>query len=123
MAKKKIRKNIGKAIAHVNATFNNTLITITDLNGETLAWDSAGTVGFKGARKATPFAATRAAERAASKAKRMGVREVEVRVKGPGSGREAAVTGLDHAGLTITAVEDHTPIPHNGCRSRKQRRV
>ena len=83
MAKKKIRKNIGKAIAHVNATFNNTMITITDLNGETLAWDSAGTVGFKGARKATPFAATRAAERVASKAKRMGVREVEVRVKLP----------------------------------------
>ncbi len=123
MAKKKIRKNIGKAIAHVNATFNNTMITITDLNGETLAWDSAGTVGFKGARKATPFAATRAAERVASKAKRMGVREVEVRVKGPGSGRESAITGLSSSGLLVTAVEDHTPIPHNGCRPRKQRRV
>tara|TARA_Y100000589_G_scaffold297916_3_gene306055 strand:- start:1694 stop:2065 length:372 start_codon:yes stop_codon:yes gene_type:complete len=123
MAKKKIRKNIGKAIAHVNATFNNTLITITDLNGETLAWDSAGTVGFKGARKATPFAATRAAERVASKVKRMGVREVEVRVKGPGSGRESAITGLSASGLLVTAVEDHTPIPHNGCRPRKQRRV
>ena len=120
---KKIRKNIGKAIAHVNATFNNTLITITDLNGETLAWDSAGTVGFKGARKATPFAATRAAERVASKVKRMGVREVEVRVKGPGSGRESAITGLSASGLLVTAVEDHTPIPHNGCRPRKQRRV
>ncbi|MCH2149711.1 MAG: 30S ribosomal protein S11 [Phycisphaerales bacterium] len=122
MAKKKIRKNIGKAIAHVNATFNNTIITIADLNGETLAWDSAGTVGFKGARKATPFAASRAAERVASKVKRMGVREVEVRVKGPGSGRESAITGLNAAGLLISAVEDHTPIPHNGCRPRKQRR-
>ena len=123
MAKKKIRKNIGKAIAHVNATFNNTIITLTDLNGETLAWDSAGTVGFKGARKATPFAASRAAECVASKVKRMGVREVEVRVKGPGSGRESAITGLNAAGLLVSAVEDHTPIPHNGCRPRKQRRV
>ena len=123
MAKKKIRKNIGKAIAHVNASFNNTIITIADLNGETLAWDSAGTVGFKGARKATPFAASRAAERVASKVKRMGVHEIEVRVKGPGSGRESAITGLSAAGLLITAVEDHTPVPHNGCRPRKQRRV
>ncbi len=122
MAKKKVRKNIGKAIVHVTASFNNTIITFTDLSGETLCWDSAGTVGFKGARKATPFAATRAAERSASKAKRMGVREVEVRVKGPGGGRESAITGLDHAGLIVTAVEDHTPIPHNGCRPRKQRR-
>ena len=122
MAKKKVRKNIGKAIVHVTASFNNTIITITDLRGETLCWDSAGTVGFKGARKATPFAATRAAERSASKAKRMGVREVEVRVKGPGGGRESAITGLDMSGLIVTAVEDHTPIPHNGCRPRKQRR-
>ena len=122
MAKKKIRKNIGKAIVHVMASFNNTIVTFTDLSGETLCWDSAGTVGFKGARKATPFAATRAAERSASKAKRMGVREVEVRVKGPGGGRESAITGLDHAGLIVIAVEDHTPIPHNGCRPRKQRR-
>jgi len=122
MAKKKIRKNITKAIVHVNASFNNTIVTFTDLGGETLCWDSAGTVGFKGARKATPFAATRAAERSASKAKRMGVAEVEVRVKGPGSGREADVTGLDHAGLIITAIEDHTPVLHNGCRPKKQRR-
>ncbi len=122
MAKKKIRKNIGKAIVHVMASFNNTIVTFTDLSGETLCWDSAGTVGFKGARKATPCAATRAAERSASKAKRMGVREVEVRVKGPGGGRESAITGLDHAGLIVIAVEDHTPIPHNGCRPRKQRR-
>ena len=121
--KKKIRKNVVRGIAHVTATFNNTIITITDMNGETLCWDSAGTVGFKGARKATPFAATRAAEKCASKAKRMGMREVEVHVKGPGSGRESAVTALQHNGLNVTAVEDHTPIPHNGCRPRKKRRV
>lgn len=123
MAKKKIRKNIIKGIAHVNATFNNTIVTITDVNGETLCWDSAGTVGFKGARKATPFAATRAAEKCAQKAKRMGMREVEVRVKGPGPGRESAVTALEQNGLVVAAVEDHTPIPHNGCRPRKKRRV
>ena len=107
----------------MKATFNNTIITITDVNGETLCWDSAGTVGFKGARKATPFAATRAAEKCAVKAKRMGMREIEVHVKGPGSGRESAVTALQNNGLTVTAVEDHTPIPHNGCRPRKKRRV
>ncbi len=124
MAKKaKIRKNVVKGIAHVKATFNNTIITITDMNGETLAWDSAGTVGFKGARKSTPFAATRAAEKAAGKVKRLGMREVEVHVKGPGSGRESAVTGLENAGLNVSALEDHTPIPHNGCRPRKKRRV
>ena len=121
--KKKIRKNVVKGIAHVTATFNNTIITITDVNGETLCWDSAGTVGFKGARKATPFAATRAAEKCAAKAKRMGMREIEVQVKGPGSGRESAVTALQNSGLKITAVEDCTPIPHNGCRSKKKRRV
>ncbi|MHC5026020.1 MAG: 30S ribosomal protein S11 [Planctomycetota bacterium] len=123
MAKKKIRRNVSKGIAHVRASFNNTIITITDLNGETLCWDSAGTVGFKGARKATPFAATRAAEKCAGKAKRMGMREIEVRVKGPGSGRESAVTGLANEGLRVNAVEDHTAIPHNGCRPRKKRRV
>lgn len=122
MAKKKIRKNVVRAIVHVKATFNNTIVTFTDVNGETLCWDSAGTVGFKGARKATPFAASRAAERSASKAKRMGVKEVEVRVKGPGGGRESAITALSHAGLDVVAVEDRTPIPHNGCRPRKQRR-
>ena len=121
--KKKIRRNVIKGIAFVTASFNNTIITITDINGETLCWDSAGTVGFKGARKATPFAATRAAEKVAGKAKRMGMRELEVRVKGPGSGRESAVTALHNAGITISAVEDHTPIPHNGCRPRKKRRV
>ena len=123
MGKKKVRKNLIKAIAHVNATFNNTLITITDTNGETLCWDSAGTVGFKGARKSTPFAATRAAEKVAIKAKRLGIREIEVRVKGPGPGRESAITALQQNGLNITAVEDHTPIPHNGCRPPKRRRV
>jgi small subunit ribosomal protein S11 len=124
MAKKrKIRRNVVKGIAHIKATFNNTIITITDPNGETLCWDSAGTVGFKGARKATPFAATRAAEKCAAKAKRMGMREIEVHVKGPGSGRESAVTALENNGLQISAVEDHTPIPHNGCRPRKKRRV
>ena len=123
MSKKKIRRNVVKGIAHVTATFNNTIITITDISGETVCWDSAGTVGFKGARKATPFAATKAAERCASKAKRVGMREVEVRVKGPGSGRESAVTALQNNGLTVTAIEDHTPIPHNGCRPKKRRRV
>ena len=122
MAKKKIRKNVMRAIVHVKATFNNTIVTFTDVNGETLCWDSAGTVGFKGARKATPFAASRAAERSAAKAKRMGVKEVEVRVKGPGGGRESAITALSHSGLEVIAVEDRTPIPHNGCRPRKQRR-
>jgi small subunit ribosomal protein S11 len=121
--KKKIRKNVVKGIAHIKATFNNTIITITDPNGETLCWDSAGTVGFKGARKATPFAATRAAEKCANKARRMGMREIEVHVRGPGSGRESAVSALENNGLHITAVEDHTPIPHNGCRPRKKRRV
>ena len=123
MSKKKVRKNVIKGIAHVNASFNNTMVTITDMNGETICWDSAGTVGFKGARKSTPFAATRAAERAAQKAKRLGMREIEVRVKGPGPGRESAVTALQMNGLQITAVEDHTPIPHNGCRPPKRRRV
>ena len=121
--KKKIRRSVIKGIAHIKATFNNTMITITDVNGETLCWDSAGTVGFKGARKATPFAASRAAEKVAIKAKRMGMREIEVHVRGPGSGREPAVTSLKANGLTISAVEDHTPIPHNGCRPRKRRRV
>ena len=121
--KKKIRKNVVKGIAHVKATFNNTLITITDMNGEALCFDSGGTMGFKGARKATPFAATRAAERCAAKAKRMGMRECEVRVKGPGGGRESAITALEHNGIRVTAVEDHTPIPHNGCRPPKRRRV
>ena len=125
MAKKqkKVRKNVSRGIAHVRASFNNTQVTITDVNGETLCWQSAGTVGFKGSRKSTPFAATRAAEEAADRAQRMGVSEIEVRVTGAGAGRESAVTALQAAGLKITAVEDHTPIPHNGCRPAKRRRV
>ncbi len=125
MAKKqkKVRKNVIKAIAHVQASFNNTYINITDMSGETLAWKSAGTIGFKGSRKSTPYAATRAAEEAASLVKKMGVSELEVRVKGAGAGRESAITALQNAGLKITAVEDRTPIPHNGCRPPKRRRV
>lgn len=121
--KKKIRKNVVKGIAHVKASFNNTQVTITDVNGETLAWDSAGTVGFKGARKSTPFAATRAAENCAAKAKKYGLQEVEVRVKGPGAGRESAVRAIQAVGLEISIIKDVTPVPHNGCRPPKQRRV
>lgn len=120
---KKIRKNVRRGIAHIKATFNNTLVTITDVNGETLCRDSAGTVGFKGSRKSTPFAATRAAEECAGKAKKFGMVELEVRVRGAGPGRESAVTGLQSGGLRITAIEDHTSIPHNGCRPCKKRRV
>ncbi len=125
MAKsKKVRKHVVRGIAFVKATFNNTLITITDPNGDVLCTVSSGSVGgFKGSRKSTPFAATRAAEAAAQRAKKMGLVEVEVRVKGPGGGREAAVTGLQSAGLKIISIEDQTPIPHNGCRPRKKRRV
>ena len=122
-SKKKIRKNVVKGIAHIKATFNNTLITITDLNGETLCADSAGTVGFKGARKSTPFAASRASEKCGCKARRMGMREVDVHVTGPGPGRESAVTALQAAGLKVAAIEDHTAIPFNGCRPPKRRRV
>lgn len=125
MAKKqkKVRKNVVRGIAHIKATFNNTVVTITDTNGETLCWDSAGTIGFKGSRKSTPFAATRAAEQCAGKARKYGMQQVEVRITGAGAGRESAVTALQAAGLKVTAVEDHTPIPHNGCRPRKRRRV
>ncbi len=120
---KKARHGVARAIAYVKATFNNTLVTITDTNGDTLIRESAGTMGFKGARKSTPFAAQRAAEQAASKARKLGITEVEVRVKGPGSGRESAITALQGAGLRILSIEDVTPIPHNGCRARKRRRV
>ena len=122
-SKKKIRRNVVKGVVHIKATFNNTMVTITDPNGETLCWDSAGTVGFKGSRKSTPFAATRASERCANKVKRMGMREVEVHVRGPGPGRESAITALQANGLKVLAIEDHTGIPHNGCRPRKRRRV
>jgi len=125
MAKKskKIRRNVSRGIAYVKATFNNTQVTITDPAGEVLAWGSAGTVGFKGARKSTPFAASRAAETVAQKVKKMGMQEVEAKIKGPGPGRESAVTALQASGLKVTAIEDTTPIPHNGCPPRKKRRV
>lgn len=124
MAKiKKIRKNVVRGIVHIKATQNNTLVTITDMNGETISWDSAGTMGFKGARKSTPFAATRAGESAGQKARKIGMSEVEVRIRGAGSGRESAVNGLVSTGLRVTAIEDHTPVPHNGCRPTKRRRV
>ena len=121
--KKKIRRNVAKAIAHIKATFNNTVITITDINGDTLCWDAAGTIGYKGSRKSTPFAAQRAAEAVAEKAKKFGVREIEIKVKGPGSGRESAITALQAAGLAVRGIEDVTPLPHDGCRPRKKRRV
>ncbi len=121
--KKGVRRNVARGIAHIKATFNNTLVTITDPNGEVLVRASAGTVGFKGTRKSTPFAAQRAMEQAAHAARRFGVQEVEVRVKGPGTGRDAAVTALQGAGLRIHSIEDVTPIPHNGCRPAKRRRV
>ena len=121
--KKKMRKGVTKGIAHVKSTFNNTIVTITDMAGETISWASAGTVGFKGARKSTPFAAGRAAEKAAAEARKHGMIEVEVRVKGPGAGREQAVIQLQHAGLKISGIEDVTPLPHNGCRPPKKRRV
>lgn len=125
MAKKakKVRKNVTRGIAHVKASQNNTIVTITDPNGETVCWDSAGTMGFKGARKATPFAATRAGESAGQKARKVGMSEIEVYIRGTGAGRESAVTGLVSTGLRVSAVEDHTPIPHNGCRPPKRRRV
>jgi len=122
-AKRKVRRSVAKAVVYVKATFNNTLVTFTDINGNVLCSASAGIVGFKGSRKSTPFAAQRAAEEAAARAKKLGVTEVEVRVKGPGSGRESAVTALQGAGMRITAIEDVTPIPHDGCRPRKRRRV
>jgi small subunit ribosomal protein S11 len=121
--KKKVKRNVPKGIAYVAASFNNTIITITDPNGDTLCWDSAGTIGFKGSRKSTPFAAQRAAERCAEKVMKMGMKEVEVKVKGPGSGRESAIRSLQASGLKIRAIEDVTPLPHNGCRPKKRRRV
>ena len=121
--KKKGRRTVAKGVAHIQATFNNTLITISDLQGQTLCWSSAGAIGFKGSRKSTPFAAQRTAETVADKAKKLGMKELEIRIKGPGSGRESAIRGLQAAGLTIRAIEDVTPIPHNGCRPRKKRRV
>ncbi|MBW7837795.1 MAG: 30S ribosomal protein S11 [Sphingomonadales bacterium] len=117
------RKNISSGVAHVNATFNNTMITISDAQGNVISWSSAGTVGFKGSRKSTPYAAQVAAEDAGKKAQEHGVRTLEVEVKGPGSGRESALRALQAVGFTITSIRDVTPIPHNGCRPPKRRRV
>ena len=120
---KKVRRNVARGIVHIKASFNNTLVTITDTNGDALCSASGGTIGFKGSRKSTPFAAQRAARTAAERARKMGLKEVEVKVNGPGSGREGAITALQAAGLKIISIEDVTPIPHNGCRPRKKRRV
>jgi small subunit ribosomal protein S11 len=122
-AKRKVRKNVARAVVHIKASFNNTHVTITTANGDTLSTGSAGIVGFKGTRKSTPFAAQRAAEQAASAAMRHGVKEVSVRVRGAGSGRESAIRALSASGLNISQIEDVTPLPHNGCRARKKRRV
>jgi small subunit ribosomal protein S11 len=121
--KKKIRRNVNKGIVYIKATFNNTIVTMTDATGDVICWATAGTVGFKGSRKSTPFAAQRAAETVAEKAAKVGVRELEIRVKGPGAGRESAITGLQASGMSIKSIEDITPLPHNGCRPPKRRRV
>ena len=121
--KRKEKKNIIKGIAHIRATFNNTHVTITSMGGDTIAWGTAGACGFKGTRKSTPFAAQKAAEKASQKALKMGIKDVEVRVRGPGAGRESAVRAIAQAGIKVKAIEDRTPIPHNGCRPRKRRRV
>lgn len=121
--KRRERKNIEHGVAHIRSSFNNTLITISDLKGNALSWGSAGTVGFKGSRKSTPFAAQLAAEKAARAAMEHGLKQVDVFVKGPGSGREAAIRSLQAAGLEVNSIRDVTPIPHNGCRPPKRRRV
>ena len=122
-ARKKEKKNVVVGVAHVAATFNNTIVTITDAQGNTISWSSAGMMGFKGSRKSTPYAAQMAAEDAGRKATEHGVRTLEVNVSGPGSGRESALRALQAAGMTITTIRDVTPIPHNGCRPPKRRRV
>jgi small subunit ribosomal protein S11 len=121
--KKRVRRNVTRGIAHIKATFNNTIVTMSDMNGEVLAWSTAGAVGFKGSRKSTPFAAQRAAETVAERSAKMGMKEVEVKVNGPGSGRESAITGLQSSGISVRSIEDVTPLPHNGCRPKKRRRV
>ncbi len=120
---RKVRKLVPKAVCHIQATFNNTILTITDPGGDTLCWASAGTIGYKGSRKSTPFAAQKAAESVAEKAQKYGVREVEVKINGPGAGRESAIRALQASGLDVRVIEDVTPLPHNGCRPRKKRRV
>lgn len=121
--KKRVKKNIETGIAHIRSTFNNTIVTITDVQGNAIAWSSAGALGFKGSRKSTPFAAQMAAETAAKTAQENGIKSLEVTVKGPGAGREAAIRSLQAAGIEVTAIVDVTPVPHNGCRPPKRRRV
>ncbi len=121
--KKKTKRTLRSGIVHINATFNNTIITVTDDRGEVVAWDSAGSIGYKGSRKSTPYAAQLAAERAAEKAVKLGLKETEVRVRGPGAGRESAIRALVVSGVQVRAIMDVTPLPHNGCRPRKKRRV
>lgn len=121
--KRKEKKNIQVGVAHIQASFNNTIVTITDMNGNVVAWSSSGSEGFKGSRKSTPFAAQKAAEAAAKKGMENGLRQIDVLVKGPGAGRESAIRSLQSAGLKINAIKDVTPIPHNGCRPPKRRRV
>ncbi|MBX9791525.1 MAG: 30S ribosomal protein S11 [Pirellulales bacterium] len=121
--RRKARRNVSAGIAYIVATFNNTSVTITDTKGDTLCWTSGGTCGFKGSRKSTPYAGQCAAQQAAEKAAKFGVKELEVRVRGPGAGRESAITALQAAGMTIKSIEDVTPLPHNGCRPPKKRRV
>ena len=122
-ARKKVKKNVAEGIAHVHASFNNTIVTITDRQGNTLSWATSGNAGFKGSRKSTPFAAQMAAEQAARRAQEHGLQKVDVFVKGPGSGRETAIRSLAASGLEIAGIQDVTPVPHNGCRPRKRRRV
>ncbi|MHC4829668.1 MAG: 30S ribosomal protein S11 [Planctomycetota bacterium] len=121
--KRKTRKNIQKAVAHIKASFNNTIISVSDAQGNVVAWDSAGTIGYKGSRKSTPFAAQRAGESVGQKAMKCGITEVDVRVKGPGAGRESAIRALQASGLNVRSIQDVTPLPHNGCRPKKKRRV
>lgn len=121
--KRKVKRNVDKGQAHIRSTFNNTIITLTDMDGNVLSWSSGGNVGYKGSRKSTPFAAQMAAENAAKEAMEHGLREVEVFVKGPGAGRESAIRSLQAAGLEVSLIKDETPIPHNGCRPPKRRRV
>jgi small subunit ribosomal protein S11 len=121
--KRKVKRIVALGIAHIKATFNNTTVTITDTKGDALCWSTAGTCNFKGSRKSTPFAGQMAAQQAAEKAIKFGMKEIEVKVNGPGSGRESAITALQQAGLTVKSIEDVTPLPHNGCRPKKRRRV
>ena len=121
--KRKVKRSVTSGIAHIKVSFNNTNVTITDSKGDVLCWATAGTTGFKGSRKSTPFAGQMAAQQAAEKAKKYGMKEIDVQVKGPGSGRDMAITALQQAGLTVKTIEDVTPLPHNGCRPPKRRRV